>query len=133
MKTLFLTLITTFLLTSYGKSQNNKNKTDTTIELVDAKKFKELITHEGTILDVRTPNEWAEGIIEGAVKINYFNTDFTKQLEKLDKTKPVYVYCKVGGRSSGAAKKLKKSGFTKIYDLDGGITAWDSLGYPKVK
>jgi len=101
---------------------------------VNAPTFKKLIeTKPGQVLDVRTPEEWAEGIINGAIKMNYYDKDFSKQLDKLDKTKPVYVYCKVGGRSGSAAKELEKKGFKLVYNLDGGIKAWDKEGYPKVK
>ncbi|PKP48523.1 MAG: rhodanese-like domain-containing protein [Bacteroidetes bacterium HGW-Bacteroidetes-12] len=133
--TLLLTLITTFFITACGNSQNNatKIKKETTIEVVDAQKFNELITQGGTILDVRTPEEWAQGIIKGAVKMNFYDADFSKQIETLDKTQPIYVYCKAGGRSGKTAKQLEKLGFTKVYDLDGGIGAWDEAGYKKVK
>lgn len=101
---------------------------------VDAVTFKKLIeTKPGQVLDVRTPEEWAEGTIKGAIKMNYYDKDFAKQLDKLDKTKPVYVYCKVGGRSGSAAKELEKKGFKLVYNLDGGIKAWDKEGYPKAK
>jgi rhodanese-related sulfurtransferase len=82
---------------------------------------------------VRTPEEWAQGIIKGAVKMNFYDADFSKQIETLDKTQPIYVYCKAGGRSGKTAKQLEKLGFTKVYDLDGGIGAWDEAGYKKVK
>jgi len=131
--TLLLTLITTFFITACGNSQNDATKEKAKIEVVDAQKFNELITQEGIILDVRTPKEWAQGTIKGAVKMNFFDADFTNQIETLDKTKPIYVYCKAGGRSSKAAMQLEKIGFTKIYDLDGGIGAWDEAGYATVK
>jgi len=82
---------------------------------------------------VRTPDEWASGTIKGATKMNFFDKDFNAQLEKLDKTKPVYVYCKSGGRSGKATKQMKKMGFTAVYNLVGGIGAWDAAGKEKVK
>ena len=88
---------------------------------------------EGTILDVRTPEEWAEGTIPKAEKMNYHDDDFASQVESLDKTKPVYIYCKRGGRSSSAAEILKEKGFKKVYNLDGGITAWNDEGFEIVK
>ena len=101
---------------------------------VNVTEFAELInTGEGQILDVRTPEEWAEGSIAGAKKMNFFDDTFNDQLSKLDKTKPVYVYCKSGGRSGKAAKKMDKMGFTKIYNLTGGITAWNDAGKPTIK
>jgi len=103
-------------------------------EDVDVKVFSELVTQEGgQILDVRTPAEWEGGTIKGATKMNFFDKDFDKQLEKLDKTKPVYVYCKSGGRSGKAAKKMEKMGFTTIYNLLGGIGAWNAAGKETVK
>ena len=61
------------------------------------------------------------------MNINFFNDDFiTQATSKLDINKPVYLYCKVGGRSGKAAKKLKEAGFTKVYDLKGGFDKWKS-------
>ena len=84
------------------------------------------------ILDVRTPGEWNEGIIEGAVMNNIYEDDFEQKLEKLDKEKPVAVYCKVGGRSGQAMSKMKELGFKEVYNLDGGMDAWKGAGKPTV-
>lgn len=78
------------------------------------------------LIDVRTPDEWEGGIIEGAVKINFFEEDFNAKIQKLDHSKPVFVYCKKGGRSAKAAKKLEEAGFKTIYDLAGGYDAWST-------
>lgn len=105
-----------------------------TVKNVDASEFKKLIEgEEGQILDVRTPKEWSGGVIEGANKINFFDQDFKEQLTKLDKSKPVYVYCKAGGRSGKAAKQLEQMGFTTVYNLVGGIGAWSKENYETVK
>ena len=64
---------------------------------------------------------------------NIYEEDFEKQLEKLDKEKPVAVYCKVGGRSGQAMGKMNKLGFKEVYNLDGGMDAWKSAGKPTVK
>ena len=79
---------------------------------------------QGTILDVRTEKEFAEGHIEGAVNINYFDKDFKGKVAKLDKSKPVYVYCHTGGRAAKAMSIMTGEGFTSIYNLEGGYTAW---------
>ncbi len=101
---------------------------------VNVEQFKKLVTSEkGTVLDVRTPGEWAEGTIANAEKIDYYNDNFATEIEKLDKTKPVFVYCKKGGRSSSAAEILKEKGFTKVFNLDGGISAWLDAGQEIVK
>jgi len=82
---------------------------------------------KGTILDVRTPKEYAEGHVNGSVNINYFDKDFKDQVGKLESTKPVYVYCHSGGRSSKAMNIMKSQGFTTIYNLTGGYAAWKNL------
>lgn len=82
------------------------------------------------ILDVRTAGEYADGHIPGAVMIDYYKNDFRQQINKLDKSKPVFVYCASGVRSSSAAKILVQSGFTEVYNLQGGINAWHRSGKP---
>ena len=70
------------------------------IEQLDAKTFSEKITNnkDVQILDVRTPEEFSDQHIDNAKNINWFDADFAKQVAALDKSKPVYVYCKSGGR-----------------------------------
>ena len=85
------------------------------------------------LLDVRTPEEWSEGIIEGATLANIYDADFDAKLAKLDKTKPVAVYCKSGGRSGEAMAKMQKMGFKEVYNLKGGIGAWNGANKPTVK
>ena len=64
---------------------------------------------------------------------NFYDADFKAQLEKLDKNKPVYVYCKVGGRSGQAAAQMQAMGFTAVYNLTGGMNAWNGAGKEVVK
>jgi rhodanese-related sulfurtransferase len=80
------------------------------------------------ILDVRTPQEVAQGYIEGAVNINWNSADFSAQVDKMDKSKEVYVYCAVGGRSSQAKSVLIKQGFKEVHNLLGGMDAWQKQG-----
>ena len=88
-------------------------------------KIKDALKRGAIVIDVRTPQEFATGYIKGAVNADWQNEPlFTEQAKKLDKTKPVYVYCLIGVRSSKAADWLAASGFTKIINLDGGIKAW---------
>ncbi|MBE7442745.1 MAG: rhodanese-like domain-containing protein [Flavobacteriales bacterium] len=126
-----ITILFSVLLSACGVGQNNNP--NSIIVDVDAPAFKELINQPGTILDVRTPNEWADGTIAGAEKINFYDDNFAQQIEKLDKTTPVYLYCRSGGRSANAADILKEKGFTKVYNLDGGITSWQNNGFEVVK
>jgi len=77
-------------------------------------------TPNAQLLDVRTPKEWTAGKIESSKCMNFMDVDFKQQVEKLDKNKPVFVYCAVGGRSAKASQILKESGFKVIYNLQGG-------------
>ncbi|KGO91648.1 rhodanese-like domain-containing protein [Flavobacterium subsaxonicum] len=78
------------------------------------------------ILDVRTPDEWNEGIIPGAITIDYYKGQgFIDEVEQLDKTKNYYVYCRSGARSGNACSIMNQLGFTTAYNLSGGISQWD--------
>lgn len=141
MKKIFFAIGISLLIFSVGCSGGSGNKASSAHEQemevitdVDAKQFKELISNqEGTVLDVRTPEEWAEGTIPNATKMNYHEDNFSSMVEKLDKNKPVFVYCKRGGRSSSAAEILEEKGFKKVYNLDGGISAWNDEGFETSK
>ena len=76
------------------------------------------------ILDVRTPKEVAGGTLPNAMVINIYDDNFQEQLKGLDNTKPVFVYCKSGGRSGQAMSMMKGLGFQEVYDLVGGYTAF---------
>ncbi len=80
------------------------------------------------ILDVRTADEFNSGYIAGARNIDYNNQDFAINVNALDKAKPVMVYCRSGRRSAEAANYLRNNGFISVYELDGGIQAWQSAG-----
>ena len=102
------------------------------IKRLNVKEFKELMdkTSNKTVLDVRTNDEVAQGVLPQATQIDYNGGDFESQLEKLDKNKPVFIYCAVGGRSGSASSILAKKGFKKVYNLEGGINAWIASGFP---
>jgi len=94
---------------------------------VSQSEFKKLMNDKNSqILDVRTANEVAQGKIQGSLNIDYFKADFMEIAKsKLDKNKPILVYCAAGGRSASAAKDLKKAGFKSVYDLEGGYDNWN--------
>lgn len=85
---------------------------------------------DAQLLDVRTPAEVSQGFIEGAKFLNFQSPEFIKAVEKLDKDKPVLVYCAAGGRSGRAATLLISKGFKQVFDLSGGMNAWASAGMP---
>jgi rhodanese-related sulfurtransferase len=90
-------------------------------------------TEQAILIDVRTPGEVQQGMIAGAVPIDFNSPDFKSKISKLDKTKPYFVYCAAGGRSSKAANMMEELGFKKVYNLMGGITAWQDEGLPVKK
>lgn len=104
------------------------------VQVVDIATYEQQLKQpEIQLIDVRTPEEFSEGHIENAKNINIMADDFDAEVAALDKTKPVMVYCKSGGRSAKASARLKELGFTTITDLEGGITNWNSENKPTVK
>lgn len=84
----------------------------------------------GILVDVRTPAEIAQGAIAGSIAMDFSQDDFQAQLTQLPKDRAIYLYCAVGGRSSKASDLLVQHGFTKVYNLQGGMTAWNEAGLP---
>lgn len=83
---------------------------------------------DAVILDVRTQDEVDEGMIDGAKHIDIFlGQGFLDEVEKLDKSKNYYVYCRSGGRSAQACQLMEQKGFETTYNLLGGYTAWDAM------
>ncbi|MFI5151255.1 MAG: rhodanese-like domain-containing protein [Bacteroidia bacterium] len=82
------------------------------------------------LVDVRTPDEYQQGHLKGAINYDYRSDQFAEQVKKLDRTKPVMVYCLSGGRSSAAADKLGQMGFLEVYNMQGGIMKWNAAGKP---
>jgi phage shock protein E len=81
------------------------------------------------LIDVRTPGEYQRAHLKNAININMYGQDFLTEINKLDKNREVYLYCQVGSRSRNAAKIFQKQGFTKVYDMDGGISYWRKFNY----
>ncbi|HIA06120.1 MAG TPA: rhodanese-like domain-containing protein [Flavobacteriales bacterium] len=96
-------------------------------EDVTKERFAELLkTGDGLLIDLRTPNEYEEGHIEGSVNIDFFADNFEDKIAKLDKNKTVYIYCAGGGRSGETLKLMKKTGFKTVYNLPIGYDGWSS-------
>ena len=93
---------------------------------------KEILSKENIqILDVRTPGEFFGGHIKNALQADWNDTkEFDRRLSFVDKNKPVYVYCLAGGRSAAAAGKMRKAGYTNVYELTGGTNAWRAANKP---
>ncbi|SNR29296.1 Rhodanese-related sulfurtransferase [Maribacter sedimenticola] len=78
------------------------------------------------LLDVRTPQEYKDGHIDGAINIDWFSNDFNEKVKNIDKNKIIYVYCKKGGRSLKSQERLASLGFTKVINLEGGFDDWQN-------
>ncbi|MFS4416590.1 rhodanese-like domain-containing protein [Maribacter sp. 2307ULW6-5] len=76
------------------------------------------------LVDVRTPEEFAAGHLEGAQNINWHDADFPDRIRDMGKEDTIYVYCRVGGRSAKAQAKLREMGYENVIDLTGGYEAW---------
>jgi len=91
---------------------------------IDITEFSQKDTSNAILIDVRTPMEYAEGHIENAKNINWFDADFEKQIKFINKEQVVYLYCKAGGRSAKAQQKLLDLGYKKVVNLEGGYLAF---------
>ena len=147
MKKTILSILTALVLVinliSCGSAQTSKEITkDSETESVDlnsVKPFSDLGLEEwkvmseqqlGIILDVRTPEEVALGKIPQAIDMNFMADNFAEEVAKLDTSKPIYVYCASGGRSSRAMDMMKGLGFEKVYNLKGGFSNWTRHNQP---
>ncbi len=81
-----------------------------------------------TVIDVRTPEEFAEGHLERASLLNFHDADFQKRLAELDRSGDYLIYCRSGNRSGQTAVMMKDLGFKKVSDVAGGIIAWGEAG-----
>jgi rhodanese-related sulfurtransferase len=99
---------------------------------VDVGKARDLIAEKAdlVILDVRTESEYEGGHLEGAINIPV--EELSQRLSELNQNDDLLVYCRTGNRSTTAVGILRENGFDRIYHMDGGITAWENMGFPTV-
>lgn len=117
-------LVILFLFAAFTVSCTSRNNAK--VESIDIETVKvEVIGKDVQWVDVRTPQEFNAGHIDDAINIDITDSEtFAKKFEKLDKDKPLYIYCQVGGRSKRAAAQLKDMGFKSIFDYSGGYGEW---------
>ena len=110
------------LSTLFGTKKETSNK----ITILDRDTYSDAILGKKVqLVDVRTAREFGGGHIKNAKNIDFFSaTNFKNAFEKMNKEKPVYLYCRSGARSLKAARRLVDMGFSKIYDLKGGYSRW---------
>ena len=126
-----LLLVLSFNFISCAQSSSAK-KSDI-VSLISPQELKDKLGEDIQLIDVRTPQEFAEGHLDGAVMIDYFDAEFMNKMSKLDKSKDLYIYCRSGNRSGKASRKLESMGFPKVFDLKGGILNWNRNNMKVVK
>ncbi|MGI9546735.1 MAG: rhodanese-like domain-containing protein [Flavobacteriaceae bacterium] len=104
-----------------------KTQDQNKFELLDVSAFKKAVINKNVqLVDVRTEKEYRGGHLGKAINIDFFQPKrFMEAFKKLDRKKPVYIYCRSGNRSKRAARRLFKMGFIKVFDLKGGILNWE--------
>lgn len=128
-KVILLILVFTFFL------QINHAFSQKEVKSLTPEKFEKAAnkSKKGVILDIRTPEEVADGHIEGAEFADFMNVDFEKKISTLDKEKAYFVYCRSAKRTIPATEKMKEMGFKKVYMLEGGLNNWIKSGKHVVK
>lgn len=108
---------------------------DMKITHVNASQARELMTERPKliILDVRTPGEFAQGHIDGAINIDFKNENFATSLADLDASQDYLIHCRSGGRSTKSLAVFKRAGFSHIIHMDGGMIGWNKAKLPTVK
>lgn len=113
----YLTILISFFTLGLFSSCNTQKEDG--VKHITVTEFRNL-DFEYQLVDVRTPDEYMSGAIEGAKNINYFSPDFLAGINKLDKEKPVVLYCRSGRRSAKAAENMIQAGFKEVYNVKGG-------------
>jgi rhodanese-related sulfurtransferase len=127
-----LSIVFAFLMLSLGAVAQTAEKDS--IQVLSIAQFeKKSQKKKNLIVDVRTPEEVAEGHLSRAVNINFLGEGFAEEIKKLDKKKTYLLYCRSGSRTRKAADLMQKSGFKHVYMMEGGITAWKEAGKPTEK
>jgi len=132
----FLLLIAAAAFTSGCSNAQTEKKAGPILKDVSNEEFQQLMTSlEGALLlDVRTPEEWNEGHLDGAAHADYWGDEkaFEEAMNSIPRDRPVLVYCAGGGRSGLTAKELIAAGHQEVYNLEDGISGWERDGLPVV-
>lgn len=117
-------ILVMFFAAGIAMSCNAQEKPNVT--LIDWNEAKTAMAKKDIVLvDVRTPEEYNSGTVEGAENIDFLDESFREKFSNYDKEKPVYIFCQSGNRSGKAANVLSEMGFEKIYDIEGGYRDWE--------
>ena len=133
MKAIRLVVLISFLLATITACSASTQATtsDSGPARVGVAQFATLVKEPGVaIIDVRTPEEFADGHIAGAVNIPVQQPDFATRIAQLDPNTTYAVYCRSGNRSQPAVAAMQEAGITDIYELDSGTKGWTAAGQP---
>ena len=125
MRNVFFSLLLLTAFSCNSQTGNSENR-------VNADAFEKGLSEEkAQVLDVRKASEYKTGHLKSALQADWTNKDqFFERIKYVDKDRPVYIYCLVGGRSNAAAAWMRENGFKKVVELSGGINAWKNAGKP---
>lgn len=128
MKLSFTLLLLSFVFVACQNSSTtsavqSKNTAYTQLSAAEFK-AKLAVVENPQLIDVRTPREFEKGNIAGSKMINFKDKTFDAEMAKLDKSRPLFIYCQSGGRSLSACNKAVTDGFTEVYELAGGYGDW---------
>jgi len=119
------TIVLLFVLINFScnrtKGQSNLISCNSVAELINSQDI--------NLIDVRTPDEFQSGHIVGAQNIDFYDPNFQKKINQLDKSIPIVLYCRSGKRSARCAATISEDGFKIVYDLEGGIVEWTLAGH----
>jgi len=108
---------------------SSEGQAEAEVQLLDAASAATFVAENNpTIIDVRTPEEFAAGYIAGATLIDISSPGFVDAISALDRSATYFVYCRSGNRSATATSQMIDLGFTSVYELDGGIVSWAAAG-----
>lgn len=120
-----ITLAVSLVFAIVGCTSGSQGQTGDVKNIKQEEYTKILKEESAVVIDVRTPAEVSEGYIKEATVFADINgSDFESQIDQLDKSKTYVVYCRSGGRSTSASEYMLSKGFTKVYNLEGGISQW---------
>lgn len=137
--TIFLILILSIFAVSACQTASTQKAENTPGRIASGEKKQITVTEakhavdakDVQFIDVRTAGEFADGHAPKAV--NFPLDSLEKDLEKLNKNKPVYIICQTGSRSQKGSEILQKAGFKSTYNINGGTSAWQNAGFPTEK
>lgn len=120
-------------LQAQGAQNNFKPQAVVTISPQEAHNWVMDPQSQWLILDIRTPEEFAQGRLRNATLMNFYDADFKAKLEQMNRHQPTILYCGSGSRSGQALEIMRELGFKNVYEVRGGLLAWQAAGFPVVK